>query len=423
MRLRALLGAALAALLPSVVSGQTTAFINARVWDGTGAPPIERATIVVTDGRIAAVGPADRVPVPRDATRIDAAGRTIIPGLINAHGHLAGTSGLQAGPEFSTRENLRRQLALYARYGITTVFSLGEDNDQAIPLGDESRAATLDRARAFVAGPVITATTPDEARAAVDALAAKKVDYAKIRVDDNLGTATPTPLPVAAAAIARAHERGLRLFTHVFYLDDAKALVAAGSDFIAHSVRDRDVDAAFIAALKRRDVCYAPTLTREISTFVYESTPAFFSDPFFLREADASVLAQLKEPARQTQMRGSKAAQGYKAGLAVAKRNLKALADQGVRIAMGTDTGPPARFQGYFEHLELEMMVEAGLTPMQALVAATGDAARCMRTDDRLGTLRPGRFADLLVLTANPLEDIRHTKTIEAVWIGGKRLR
>ena len=126
-------------------------------------------------------------------------------------------------------------------------------------------------------------------------------------------------------------------------------------------------------------------------------------------------------------MRDSAAAKGYKAGLEVANRNLKKLSDAGVRIAFGTDTGPPARFQGYFEHLELEMMVKAGLTPQQALNAATGDAARCMKVTGQVGTLERGDWADFLVLGANPLTDIHNTKTLESVWIGaiaaGDRLR
>ena len=139
---------------------------------------------------------------------------------------------------------------------------------------------------------------------------------------------------------------------------------------------------------------------------------------------DKDIPAQLKDPKRHEQIRNSngwKAGQQYKAGLEVAKRNLKTLADKGVRIAFGTDTGPPARFQGFFEHLELEMMVDAGLTPMQALVSATGDAARCHRRAGEFGTLAPGAAADLLILGANPLQNIRNTRTIEQVWIGGKK--
>ena len=155
---------------------------------------------------------------------------------------------------------------------------------------------------------------------------------------------------------------------------------------IAHSVRDVPVDDQFINALKSRDVCYSPTFTRELSTFIYDATPSWVDDPFFLKGAEKGVADQLKDPKRHEQIRNSgawKSGQQYKASLEVAKRNLKTLSDRGVRIAFGTDTGPPGRFQGFFEHLELEMMVDAGLTPMQAIVSATGDAARCHRKAGR----------------------------------------
>src|SRR5262249_15439218 len=145
---------------------------------------------------------------------------------------------------------------------------------------------------------------------------------------------------------------------------------------------------------KKRNIPYCPTLTRELSTFIYESTPAFFSDPFFLREADREVIAQLQEPQRQEAMSKSPTAQSYKAALGVAKRNLKKAVNAGLLIVMGTDAGPfPNRFQGYFEHLEMEMMAESGLTPAQILRAATGDAAQAMKQAmkvDGVGPLMKG---------------------------------
>jgi imidazolonepropionase-like amidohydrolase len=121
-------------------------------------------------------------------------------------------------------------------------------------------------------------------------------------------------------------------------------------------------------------------------------------------------------------MRTSSAARRYKVALEVASRNLKKLVDSGVKVAMGTDTGPPARFQGYFEHMELDLMAKAGLTPLQILKAATGDAASCMQMAGKIGTLRPGAWADLLVLERNPLEDIRNMRTIQSVWIAGNQV-
>jgi imidazolonepropionase-like amidohydrolase len=402
----------------SLAQPAVKAFTGFTLIDGRGLPPIADAVLVVRDGRIAAVGAAAKTPVPRDAERIDLRGRFVMPGMVNAHGHVGSTVGLEARAEGYTEDNLRRQLGLYGRYGVTTVVSLGDDREAGFRLRDESGAA-LNRARLYVAGPVISAKTPDEARAAVDKVADMKPDWIKIRVDDNLGTSEKMRPEVYRAVIDRAHERKLRVAAHLFYLADAKDLLRAGADYLAHSVRDTDVDAELIGLMKARNVCLCPTLMREVSTFVYESRPAFFDDPFFRREADPQILAALEDPARQAGVQKSSSAQRYKKALEQAKRNLKALHAAGVRIAAGTDTGPPTRFQGYFEHLELEQMADAGLTPAQIVVSATGDAARCVGLADRLGTLQAGRAADFIVLTRNPLDDIRNTRTIESVWIGG----
>jgi imidazolonepropionase-like amidohydrolase len=374
---------------------------------------------VVKDGRVTAVGPARDVRIPAGAERIDLSGRFVIPGLVNAHGHVGETRGLRSGPELYDRANVLAQLGLYARYGITTVTSLGGDRDEGFRLRDEQDTHALDRARLYVAGPVVDAKTPDEGRAQVAALAARKPDWVKIRVDDSLGTTAKMPPAVYRAVIDEAHKRGLRVAAHIFYMEDARDLVASGADMIAHSVRDRVVDPAFVAALKVRPVCVCPTLMREVSAFAYASEPEFFSDPFFLREADPAVVAELRRPERQNGIATSPATARYRDALEIASRNLKTLFDAGVPIAMGTDTGPPARFQGYFEHLELERMVQAGLTPAQALVTATSGAARCLGLAGKVGTLEPGAWADLLVLREDPLTDIRHTRTLESVWIAG----
>jgi imidazolonepropionase-like amidohydrolase len=398
------------------------AFVGGRLFDGTGRPAIDDAVLVVKDGRIMSVGSARDVRVPTGAERIDLAGRFLIPGLVNAHGHVGETRGLRSGPELYDRENALAHLRLYARYGVTTVASLGGDRDEGFRLRDEQDTSALDRARLYVAGPVVDATTPEAARAQVEAVAARKPDWVKIRVDDTLGTTAKMTPATYRAVIDEAHRRGLRVAAHIFYLEDARDLVASGADFIAHSVRDRPVDSAFVDALKKRNVCVSPTLLREVSAFVYASEPDFFADPFFAKEADAAVVAELRRPERQKAAAANPATARYREALRTASLNLKTLFDAGVPIAMGTDTGPPARFQGYFEHLELERMVAAGLTPTQVLVAATGGAARCLGLSATLGTLEPGRWADFVVLKQDPLADIRHTRTLESVWIAGNRV-
>jgi imidazolonepropionase-like amidohydrolase len=394
------------------------AYVGARIIDGSGGPPIENGTLVVQDGKISAVGPASSTSVPSGVTRVEAAGKTIIPGLINAHGHITDVRGLKASADFYTPDHIRHQLGLYARYGITTVFSLGGDGPESIQVRDEHAPGL---ARLFVAGPVVSATDPDAGRRAVDAIKAMKANLVKIRVDDNLGTAKKMPADAWRAVIDQAHKQGLEVAAHIFYLQDAKDILAAGGDYLAHSVRDLPVDQALIDQLKARDVCVCPTLMREVSTFVYESRPAFLDDPFFTRGADPAAVEGVQTPQHQAANRTPAAAR-YKVALEMAKANLKRLKEAGVRIAMGTDTGPAARFQGYFEHLELEHMVSAGLTPMQVIVASTSDAARCMNIGDRVGTLKSGLAADFLMLGKNPLDDIRNTRTLEAVWIAGRRV-
>ena len=391
----------------AAAQGTTRAFTGVRLIDGTDRPPVANATIVVTNGRIVAAGPAARVAVPAGAERIALDGKVVMPGLVNAHGHVNGA----------------RDLDTYAAYGVTTVYSLGGEPADVFAARRSQESASLARARVFVAGPVITATNPDEARAQVADVAAQHVDIAKIRVDDNLGTVAKMPPDVYRVVIDESHKHGLRLAAHLFYLGDAKSLLAAGADLVAHSIRDAAVDAEVIAQLKQRRVCVSPTLMREVSTFVYESTPDFFRDSLFLTHANRAWMATLQEPARQEAMRKSPAAQRYKAALDVASRNLKTLADAGVTIAMGTDTGPVGRFQGYFELMELELMAKAGLTPRQVLAAATRDAARCMQLDRDLGTIEAGKWGDFVVLDADPLSDISNVRRIHSVWIAGNKVQ
>jgi imidazolonepropionase-like amidohydrolase len=383
---------------------QEKAFVNARIIDGTGKTAIENATLLVrSDGRIEAVGAS--VKIPAGAQRIDVAGKTIIPGLINGHGHVSDLS----------------QLDRYARYGVTAVFSLGGDKE--IELRDQTRAgqqtAGLTRTRLYIAGPIPTSKTAEDGRKAVDAIAAAKTDIVKIRLDDFLGTAPKMPPEAYTAILDEAHQKHMRVAVHIVTLSDAKAVLRLHADYIAHSVRDEEIDGETIALLKKNGSFYTPTLMREVSTFVYGEGPAFLRDSFLLKNGNQTEIAKAQDPAFQEKMRNDKSGMWYRDHLPVAMRNLKKVEDAGVPVVMGTDTGPPYRFQGYFEHLELEQMTKAGLTPMQALVSATSTAARCLHAQDQLGTLEPGKWADFLVLRANPLDDIRNTRKLESVWIAG----
>ena len=404
---------------PSLAQSPASAIValtGARVIDGTGRPPLDQATILIVNGRIESVGAGAAVKIPSGATRVNLAGKTVMPGMINAHGHSA-----NGDKKLPVREQVIQQMRLYAQYGVTTVVTLGDDGKESVRVHDENASPSLDHARLFSAGPAVVARNTEEARQLVNANADLGVHVIKTRMNGVPSDMTPD---VYAAVIDQAHTRGLRVACHLFYLHEAMGMVNAGLDVIGHSIRDQDVDASFIAELKRRDVSYVPTLTRDLAVFVYESTPAFLSDPFLLKGVTFTreQLEQVKDPAYQQRVAKSGEAQMIKKALDQASRNLKILSDGGVRIAMGTDSGTQVgRWQGYFEHVELEMMVKAGMTPMQVLVAATSGSAAAMKLD-QLGAIQPGKQADLLVLNADPLSDIRNTRQIHSVWVGGRRL-
>jgi len=395
----------------------TVAFVGATIIDGTNAAPLEDGVIVVTDGRIQTVGPRSDVTLPQEAEVIDVAGKYIMPGLINAHGHVGATIGLNGNGGY-TRANLLRQLSLYARYGVTAVNSLGGDFGQGFRLRDEQFNSDLNRARIYVAGSVVVGDSEEAIRNEVNRNADVGANFIKVRIDDNLGATQKISRPLFEALVDQAHRRRLPVAVHLYYLDDAKFMLRTEADIIAHSVRDLPVDAEFIDMMTASDTCYIPTLTREVSTYVYESVPDFFEDPYFLKEVEPGILEQLSSPERMSQVAGSRSAQTYKAQLPTAMDNVGTLHREGVRIAMGTDTGPPARFQGYFEHMEMHMMVDAGLSPHDAIRASTGVAADCIGMGD-IGTLEPGKWGDFSILTEDPVADIRNSQSIESVYIAG----
>ncbi|MDA1185854.1 MAG: amidohydrolase family protein [Acidobacteria bacterium] len=400
-----------------------TVLTGLRIIDGTGGAPVEQGTIVIQDGRIVAAGVLSDDQIPASATTVDLAGKTVMPGIIDAHGHVRAVDD-----QIPMREDLLKRLRVLADYGVTTVVSLGQLTNDETPevatLRDEQESiADLDRARIYTSGPSIQGQkSPEEARASV----AQRVSMNADRIKFHMGDGSPREMSADTygAIIDEAHKRGLRTYSHIFSVQEANEVLDAGIDVIAHSIRDQDVGQALIDKMKARNVPYIPTLTRDLAVFIYEDTPAFLEDPFFLRGVSlySEEIPTLTSPEYQQGIRESEDAQAIKPALEQANRNLKILSDAGITIAMGTDVGGgDGRWQGYFEHVELAMMVEAGMTPMQVLVAATGAAADVSELD-HLGRIQPGKVADLLVLDANPLDDILNTREIHSVWIAGRRI-
>jgi imidazolonepropionase-like amidohydrolase len=392
------------------------AYTDLTLWNGTGSPAMLNAALVVDGGRVVSVVSQDS-ELPPVASTVSLAGKYVIPGLVEAHAHVSG----DWAPDDVTapEDRVREDLLLYARYGVTTVNSLG-DGDAVLAVRDAAMP-TDPRARLLAAGPVVAGSDPAEVRANAVANADARVDWLKLRVDDNLGATPKMSWEAVSAVMDVGRERGIPVASHLFYLDDAKRLLELGTGMLAHSVRDTDVDAEFIASLRERGVCYVPTLVREVSTFVYGMRPDWFDDPFFLEHADMAEVARISEPAFMERMAASSSGAAYRVALGQAQRNLKVLSDAGIPIAMGTDAGPAARFPGFFEHEELQLMVDAGLSPEQVLRAATSVAAECLNLDD-IGTLEPGNWADFLVLGEDPLQDIQATRSLERVFIAGQEI-
>jgi imidazolonepropionase-like amidohydrolase len=405
--------------------------------DGTGAAAAPNSAMIIDAGRITWVGSVSNLKVPAGAEVVDLTGRFVMPGIIDLHGHLGITSGMALDTKSYSRQTVEHDLKTYAEYGVTTMLSLGLDKDPIFDIREQQRTSRPTLTRVYTAGqgfvykdgigggisfpgiPTPVFSTVSDVEPAVAEQARKHVDVIKFWTDDNLGKATRMPYDICKAIIDSAHRHGVRVVAHVYYLEDAKQLANFGIDGLVHIVRDKPVDQELIASMKRHNTWQvAATLTREVSLFVYATTPDFISDPFFTRGVSADVIKTLGSPEYQQKTASDPNLEKYRQALALGKRNLKALADGGVRYGIGTDTGVPGRFQGYFEHLELQEMVEAGLTPMQAIVAATKSGAEFLKATD-LGTLQPKKWADLIVLAKNPLDDIKNTHSIQAVYIAG----
>jgi imidazolonepropionase-like amidohydrolase len=441
-RLHVLIGVSLALSIgaSTVADAQTTALRGSRVIDGRGGAPIDDATVVIRDGRIIAIGRSAATPVPSDAQVVDYTGKTIIPGLISAHSHVGIFVGLKAAPENYSRDLILRQLKQLEAYGVTTVMALGLNGPLFYELRPELHAGRLPGADLFgadqgvgaVGGQPAAAVVPvgenqisrpdtvERARDSVRQMAARKTDMVKIWLDSGGGLMPKIPPEVYSAVIDEAHRNGLRVAAHIYDLDDAKAIVRAGVDVVAHGVRDKPVDPEFIELMKGRSVWYISTIVLDYSGYIFAERPSWMQEPFLQRALHPAVRAQFDDPAYRERTLALPATAKNKAAVMTNKQNLKALHDAGVQIGFGSDSGVGLRIPGVAEHLELALMVEAGLTPMQAINSATTNAAALLKLDDR-GVLAAGKLADLVVLDGDPTADISNSRKIHAVWHHGKK--
>jgi imidazolonepropionase-like amidohydrolase len=410
---------------------------GARLISGDGQAPIEGSAFLVENGTIIRVGRKGEVVAPAGTARVDLTGKTVMPTLINAHGHPGFQKGLTYTGENFTRESIVEDLNRGLYFGLAVVQSQGiEKGDLTHQVRADQQAGKLGGTRLLIAGRGIGApkagpgaaayegiayeiTTDAEARKAVQELSAKKVDLIKIWVDDRNGRAPRLSPELFRAVIDEGHRRGLKVNAHVFYHTDAVDLVNAGIDGLAHLVRDKEMDADLIASIVKRNVYVMPNLGgAERGT--YTELPPWLreGDPLvtLLHETvSPEVLQRMKDSyAKIDPTAVSRARERY----AILQRSLAKLAAAGARIILGSDTGLEDHFFGFAEQRELENMVGAGMTPAQVIVAATSRPADYLKLEST-GSLVPGKNADFLVLDANPLDDITNTRRISSIYLKG----
>jgi imidazolonepropionase-like amidohydrolase len=415
--------------------GPALAVVGATVIDGTGSPPLVDATILIRDGLIEAIGSASEIEVRPGTHVIDGAGKYVIPGLADMHVHFS-----PGGPVAADVDRLLRQFLFY---GVTTVLNVGAT------AGD---VETIRRLRAAIAagtqqGPTLYATgglitvpgshptstimsappsgdwsevgvwvVDDEAgiRAVVRKVAQAGMDAVKIVVESGpavFGDGHPQMSPeLVSAAVEESRRQGLPILAHATSPDELETVVGAGVNAVMHLVAG--ADRAVLTEMAARGIYYVPTLGLTVWPDTWADPQDNLTDPFILAGVERRVIEGLKDSG--TLPNAAPAAKDF-----LWRReflsNLARAIDAGVTVVAGTDTGNPLVFPGFSMHHDLELMVEAGMSPMDALVAATRLPAQMLGQSEVFGTLEPGRRADLLVLGANPLDDIRNTRSLELV--------
>jgi imidazolonepropionase-like amidohydrolase len=403
--------------------------------DGTDRNPMPEMAMTIEAGHITWLGPIDQLAMPDNANTVDLSGKYVAPGFLDLHVHIGNTDehALSQDKALYSKDSVYKSLSTYAAYGVTSVLVMGTDGDLIFNLRADADHQHPAMAKVFTAGQGIVfkdgyggvpglnhqVANVEEAQREVDAQAAKGVDVIKLWLDDELGSMPKMPPEISKAVIDAAHRHNLRTLGHIFYLEDAKRLAGQGIDGFVHLVRDLPVDDELIRVMKDRGIWQMGTLSREAALVAHGTEATYLKDPFFTRAVAADLVAQLSDPERQKKIATGPHYQEYKKFLENSLSNYKRLADAGVKYAMGTDSGPPGRFAGYSAHWELELMVQAGFTPQQALIAATSRAAEFLGKSD-IGTVAIGNWADIVVMDANPLENIRNTRKLHSIYVGGR---
>ena len=396
---------------------------------------------LVDGGHITQIGRKGEVTGPAGAAHVDLTGKTVMPAIIGAHGHVGYQKGVTFLRENYTRENIMNDLARAAYFGIGTAMTMGIDTPQFFYDIREATAdglsggARLRTAGTGMGGPnagpgnliyargvAYELVTEADARKAVDEVAPHHPDLVKIWLDNRGGRGKKITPPVVRAVVDEATKQNLRVIAHVRNHDDAEVAVGSGVYALSHLARDKDMSDALIADIVKKGVYVTPTLSMAERNNYAGDVPAWFKEPRLAGLLADSITPEMLDHVKLSFItRTPKDAEESRTSYQVLKNTVKKLNDAGARLVLGCDTGLPDHFWGLAEHREMELLVEAGMTPAQVIVAATSRAAEFLSLKD-LGTLAPGKIADFLVLDANPLDDIRNTRSIVSLYMQGRQV-
>ena len=405
------------------------ALVGAQLIDATGAPPVADSVVVVRDGRIVSAGPRDATPAPDGAETLDVTGKTIIPGLVNLHVHY------REGPE-----EIERQFRSQLYFGVTTARSIGSDSPERVAhlLASAGRA---DAPRTYTAGLGFSypggfnaagrnaPSTEEEARALVRDQIALGAHFIKMWVNAVAEPGLKIPPEIRAAIIDEAVRNGAVPVAHIDDEADGRQLIEAGLRDFLHStvltfgpgagvpVEDPDPSAEFIQMSLDNDAYFTPTLSIVQNRWHFAEHPELLEDPALRAVFNPDALARLDDPASRAEIVDDPGFEDRKAAFRQVQDFVKTMHDAGVAVAAGNDAGTPNVPFGWGMHHEMALYVEAGLTPMDAIVAATATGAGRMPPvgGADFGTIEADKAADLIVLNADPLADIRNTLEIDRV--------